>query len=144
MPAISSLTLCFFLYPSLFPYPPQDSEHSHTLPCYINGVGKMTNATVIIIREEPSLLAQWNVIPSWDSFDCCSVAEPMLVRRMKHLSYEERLHESGFFSLTKWRLQGVLIVTFQYLTKTNREGEARLFLRARSGRARGNGFKLKE
>lgn len=47
----------------------------------------------------------------------------MLIKGMKALSYEERLWELGFFSLAKWRLQGVLILTFQNLKETGKEGQ---------------------
>ncbi|PKU46014.1 hypothetical protein llap_3676 [Limosa lapponica baueri] len=38
-----------------------------------------------------------------------------MIRGLKNLSYEDRLRKLGFFSLEKRRLQGGLIMTFQYL-----------------------------
>jgi len=67
-----------------------------------------------------------------------------MIRGLEHLSYERRLRELGLFSLEKRRLQGDLIVAFQYLKEAYRKAGEGLFTRARSDGTRGNGFKLKE
>ncbi|XP_052629433.1 uncharacterized protein LOC128135032 [Harpia harpyja] len=66
-----------------------------------------------------------------------------MIRGLEHLSYEDRLRESGLFSLEKRRLQGHLTAAFQYLKEAYKKAGEGLFTRAYSDRTRGSGFKLK-
>ncbi|PKU43858.1 hypothetical protein llap_5830 [Limosa lapponica baueri] len=67
-----------------------------------------------------------------------------MIRRLEHLSYEDRLKELGLFSLEKRRLWGDPVATFQYLEGAYRRDGEELFVRDCSNKMRGNGFKLKE
>ncbi|KFQ88930.1 hypothetical protein N337_06336, partial [Phoenicopterus ruber ruber] len=67
-----------------------------------------------------------------------------MIRGMEHLSCEDRLRALGLFCLEKRRLQGDLIVAFQYLKGAYKKDGDKLFSRACCDRTRGNGFKLKE
>ena len=67
-----------------------------------------------------------------------------MIRGQEHLSCEERLRELGLFSLEKRRLQGELIVAFQYLKEAYKQEGERLFVRVESGRIRRNSPKLRQ
>ena len=67
-----------------------------------------------------------------------------MIRGLEHLSCEERLRELGLFSLEKRRLQGDLIVAFQYLKEAYKQEGERLFVRVESGRIRRNSLKLRQ
>jgi len=53
-----------------------------------------------------------------------------MIRRMEHLSYDNRLRELGLFSLEKRRLWGELNEALQYLNGAHKRAGEGLFTRA--------------
>ena len=66
-----------------------------------------------------------------------------MFRGMEQLCYEERLSESGLFSLDKRRFQGELTAAFQHLKGAYRKDREELLTRAYSERTKGKGFRLR-
>ncbi|KGL90059.1 hypothetical protein N301_03966, partial [Charadrius vociferus] len=79
-----------------------------------------------------------------DLLECVQKRATRMLQGLEHLSYEERLRELGLFSLEKRRLQGDLIVAFQYLKGAYKRAGEVLFNRICSDRVRENSFKLEE
>ncbi|KAK4831333.1 hypothetical protein QYF61_016822 [Mycteria americana] len=67
-----------------------------------------------------------------------------MVRGLEHLCCGERLRELGLFSLEKRRLQGDLLVAFQYIDGACKNDGETVFTKVCSDRTRGNGCQLKE
>ncbi|PKU47005.1 hypothetical protein llap_2719 [Limosa lapponica baueri] len=67
-----------------------------------------------------------------------------MIRRLEHLSCEDRLRDLRLSSLEKRRLQGDLITAFQYLKGAYRRDGEGLFLGECSDRMRRNSTELKE
>jgi len=73
----------------------------------------------------------------------CVQKRTTAIQGMKPLPYEDRLRELGLFSLEKTSLHGLRIIAFQYLKRSYRREEDRLFSRVCYDRTKENGFKLK-
>ena len=67
-----------------------------------------------------------------------------MIQGLEQLSCEERMSDLGLFCLEKRRLQGDLIVVFEYLKRAYKKDGDKLLSRACCYRRRRNGFKLKE
>jgi len=65
-----------------------------------------------------------------------------MIRRLQHLSYEERLRELWLISLKKRRLKGDFINAYKYLKSRCQKDGTKLFSVVPSNRTRGNGHKL--
>ena len=67
-----------------------------------------------------------------------------MIKRLEHLSCEERLEKLGLLSLEKRRVWKDLIAAFQYLKKVCKYEGNQLFTRVDNDRTERNGFKLKD
>ena len=61
-----------------------------------------------------------------------------MIRGLEHLSYQGRLRYLSLFSLEKRRLQGDLVVAFQYLKEAYKQEGSQLFARADNSKTKGN------
>jgi len=100
----------------------------------------------------PSASCRWGQA-EWGSWHTrakrCHLEGPGQARKVSPYQPHEYLTagigwELGLFSLKKRRLQGDLVMAFQYLKGAYRKARQGLCIRACSDRTRGNGFKLKE
>ena len=67
-----------------------------------------------------------------------------MIRGLEHLFCEERLRWLSLFRLEERRIQGDLIMAFQYIKGDYKHEGNQLFTWIGSDRTKGNGFKLKE
>ena len=67
-----------------------------------------------------------------------------MIKGLEHLSHKERYKELRSFRLKKRKVQGDLIVTFQYIKRTYKKAGEGLFVRDCGHRTRGSSFKLKK
>jgi len=65
-----------------------------------------------------------------------------MIRRMEHVSYEDRLRQLGLFSVEKRRLQDDLTAAFQYLKGAYKNAGEGCFTEACSDRIRSKNFTL--
>ena len=79
-----------------------------------------------------------------DLLECVQRSATEMIQGMEHLSCEDSLKELRLFNMEKRRLQGDLIVAFQYLKGSCKEEGDRLFSRDCGDQTKGNGLKLKE
>ncbi|GAB0204006.1 hypothetical protein GRJ2_002866200 [Grus japonensis] len=124
---------------------------NHVLGCIQRSVTSMSREVILplystLVRPPPGVLHPALGAPERDMelLERVQRRATKLMRGLDHLSYEDRLRELGLFSLKKRRLQGDLIVAYQYLKGASRKDGEGLFIRECSDRTRGNGFKLKE
>ncbi|PKU40361.1 reverse hypothetical protein [Limosa lapponica baueri] len=122
---------------------------NYILGCMKKSVASRSNEVILplysaLVRPHLEYCVQlWS--PQHKDMDLLKQVQAMkMVRGLEHPSYEDRLRELGLFSLEKRRLQGDLIVVFQYLKGAYKKAGEGLFTRSCCDRTGSNSFKLEE
>jgi len=124
-------------------------KNSHVLGCIKRSVASRSREVILplcsaLVRPHlESCIQLWSLQHRKDMnlLEQVQRRATKMVGGVDHFPYKERLRELVLFSLEKRRLQGDLIVAFQYLKGAYKKNGDRLFSTACSDVTRSNGFK---